>query len=266
MKALALCALAGCSAITGVDDLVFDRPENMVEYGDRLFIDPTEVSTAQYAAWLATSPPSPPASDAACAWNTSYMPGDAAPSGAQSDCKTNGYDFATMLRDKPDHPVACIDWCDAEAYCASQGKRLCGGIHDAAVSVYYDAPTGTFIQDRPMNSAWRLACAGEAGHASPSGDTYDASACNGADGEPRPVGGRARCEGGSPGMFDLSGNVEEWEDACSDASPGAVCARRGGGYYSAQIYDPTWLRCDFVLVGARKDMSSAIGARCCWEP
>lgn len=264
MRALALTLLVGCGAITGVDDLVFDRPENMIEYEDRLFIDPTEVTTAEYGAWLATQPVPP--TDAACAWNTSYVPGDNAPTGSTSDCAANGYDFAAMLRDKPDYPVTCIDWCDAAAFCASQGKRLCGGAHGTAISVYYDTATGGFLEDRPMNSAWQRACSGDDARAYPYGATYDASACNGEDGEPRPVGARARCEGGSPGMFDLSGNVEEWEDSCSDDSPGAVCARRGGGYYSAQIYDPTWLRCDFVLVGARKDMSSAIGARCCWEP
>jgi sulfatase modifying factor 1 len=268
-----LVALTGCGSLIGVDDLVFDRPEDMVEYTDEranaLFIDPREISNADYAAWLAADPAPAvaPQIATACAWNTSYVPGDTAPNGdAASDCTPGRYDWDTASRDTPHRPVSCIDWCDAATYCLGQGKRLCGGIDGETTSIRYDAATGAFVNDIPKSSAWYLACSAGGADAYPYGDVYDASACNGESGDSADVATRPRCEGGYAGAFDLSGNIEEWEDACVDSSTDSACSRRGGAFYSAQIYDPTWLRCDFQLVASRKAMAISIGARCCWEP
>ena len=81
-------------------------------------------------------------------------------------------------------------------------------------------------------SAWFLACShGAEQRAYPYGNTFETASCNGCAYEATcgqvvynlttPVGSLASCAGGYPGLFDMSGNVEEWEDACT-LSPGAA--------------------------------------------
>jgi Sulfatase-modifying factor enzyme 1 len=64
-----------------------------------------------------------------CAWNTSFQP-----ESSGSDCLNVWLIFD--LVNAPANPVACVDWCDAFAYCRSIGKRLCGafggGVHVAS--------------------------------------------------------------------------------------------------------------------------------------
>ena len=75
------------------------------------FIDAHEATFAEYAAFVdALSSKSPPALPARCAFKTDFMP---------SACT----DVAAL---PSQHPAACVDWCDAFAYCAFNGKRLCG--------------------------------------------------------------------------------------------------------------------------------------------
>jgi formylglycine-generating enzyme len=82
------------------------------------------------------------------------------------------------------------------------------------------------------------------------------------------VGTRPQCKSPSPGyahVFDLSGNVEEWEDSCEkSADTGAftdACRTRGGSFETPR--DDT--RCDAVPTSARQrsDVSPTLGFRCC---
>jgi formylglycine-generating enzyme len=266
-----LAALAmSCNVVIDVGDLAYDLPVGMVEYDDgggaRLFVDPIEVRVRDYADWLAGAPDT--ARGGSCSWNSTFVPGDARPNGpaGQEDCPKNLFDWAWAQAQTPDQPVSCVDWCDASAYCADQGKRLCGGVGGVTIPIEYDAETTLHVNPQPKTSAWYLACSRGGERKYPYGAAYDADACNGESGllrDARPSGG---CEGGYPGLFDMSGNIEEWEDACDSTAPDAACMRRGGGYYTGQIYDETWLGCGFLIAASRKAMASSIGFRCCWEP
>ena len=96
---------------------------------------------------------------------------------------------------------------------------------------------------------------------------YQATACNGdnrATGRAVDAGGYAGCEGGFPGLFDMSGSLNEWEDGCEQGVAGPRsdgCVHRGGAFYS----NAAGLRCDTVTV-ARRDYTDSdcdLAIRCC---
>jgi formylglycine-generating enzyme required for sulfatase activity len=209
-------------------------------------IDRTEVTRGQYEAWLATHPTTA-GQDPRCDWNATFTPPAwcAAVACQGADCAA--------------HPQACVDWCDAFAYCKAVGKRLCGARSGGSVDFgdgYADA----------NQSQWYNACTSGGVQAFPYGDNYEKGRCNGSDSGlamTAAAGSLARCQ--SPavfysGVFDLSGNVYEWEDAC-DGGTGASdnCRLRGGSYDTYYL----GMDCnqDFSL---RRDMiTQTQGIRCC---
>lgn len=200
-------------------------------------IDSTEVTNRQYAAWLAAVNAGEVEQTPECDFNTSFVPTDGMPPPAD------------------DRPVVFVDWCDAHAFCKWNGKRLCGKIGGGPVP-YAD------INDAAA-SQWYNACSGSGKLVFPYGNTYDPLVCNGHDrmaGTSVEVGTQSSCEGGLPGVFDLSGNVWEWEDAC-DGSTGSndTCRRRGGGYESIT----SDLDCPTTGGGARIASNETTGFRCC---
>jgi formylglycine-generating enzyme required for sulfatase activity len=62
-------------------------------------------------------------------------------------------------------------------------------------------------------------------------------------------------------VYDLSGNVWEWEDSCNNyAGSGDYCRLRGG---SCNYYDE-YLRCAYGDSDTRAlDYSAYVGFRCC---
>jgi formylglycine-generating enzyme required for sulfatase activity len=201
-------------------------------------IDSTEVTRAQYAAWLATSP-STAQQSAHCSWNTTYVPSS---------------DWPPV--DKTNHPVAFVDWCDAFAFCKAAGKRLCGKIGGGAeLNVY--------------SSQWYAACSENAKHDYPYGDVFNGQTCNGTEMQIEAalsVGTLAGCQSSSSGysgVYDLSGNVREWVDRCSGSNGGFdPCDWRGGGYSDAGIN----VRCISASLLKRLDAYPDLGFRCCSDP
>lgn len=126
-------------------------------------------------------------------------------------------------------PVAQITWCAAEAYCRWAGKRLCRGTHNV-----FD------------EGEWYSLCSANGTRTYPYGNDYDATACNDTSGATEPVGSRTGCEGGVPGLFDMTGNVQEFIDACNPtrdscmglgggATGGAANTCSTGGYYAPSV-------------------------------
>jgi len=210
-------------------------------------MDATEVSANDYAAFLAAKGADTSGQSTVCAWNTSYVPA--------ADWPRSG--SAKTL------PVTNVDWCDAAGYCAWAGKHLCGTLTGASTDL-----------SQPTNAAvdlWYYACShgGDANYKFPYGATYAPQACRGADAQPAngpqttiAGGSLATCTGGYPGLFDLSGNVAEWEDACSSAGAAAsqTCLLRGGGLFAPE----TTLFCaELVDKVARNSQYGWAGIRCC---
>lgn len=208
--------------------------EVRVELGaDTFCIGYREVTRGEYRSFLAA--PNQPPAGAACAWNSSY-----APEGWPAADNGDG-----------DFPASGVDWCDAAAFCAWRGRRLCGA-RGGGTSDYAEFASST--------DQWFIACTGPAGEPFPYGSSYDPTECNGDAGfGPRPATGGA-CSGGWPGLLDMSGNVWEWTDSCDDvAGRYDHCRQRGGSFGSSALQ----LRCDTDFVGRRDDQRPDVGFRCC---
>jgi formylglycine-generating enzyme required for sulfatase activity len=199
-------------------------------------IDATEVTSAQYTRFIAVGsmPATPPAG---CEQATDPTPIDHWP-------PPPGYG---------QFPVAEVTWCQAYAYCAWAGKRLCGEIGGGALAEI----NGT----NASLSQWLYACTDGGAHAYPYGDTFDPNACGGqaAQSTIAEVGSHAGCVGGLPGIHDLSGNVWEWTDTCHDETPGAFCHVLGGAFDSTQGD----LACAGERNWVRTSAAANIGFRCC---
>jgi formylglycine-generating enzyme required for sulfatase activity len=210
-------------------------------------IDETEVTNAQYAAFLAAKAGSTSGQPAYCAWNTSFAPASGWPAAAA----------------KCDFPVVQVDWCDARAYCAWAGKRLCGN------------PTGgptAFDGSNPISattSQWYAACSVGGIGKYPYGDLWMSGICVDNAYDPSPadattrVGTAAACHGVAgayASILDMVGNVREWEDDCDGTKDGGDNCRVRGGAFNDPSDKATCLAANAVHRDTKADN---IGFRCC---
>jgi sulfatase modifying factor 1 len=205
-------------------------------------IDTTEVTNGAYAQFLASNP-CVGDQPAECAFNGSFTPPNAWPA------------FG-----KDDFPVAYVNWCDAYAYCKWAGKHLCGEIGGGELAF------GNYAN--PTKDEWFAACSGGQNLKYPYGASYDAAVCNGLDtwgGDPivaksMPAGSESACVGGYPGLYDMSGNLWEWENSCSGkVGETDTCHARGGSFWSTGNV----MRCNFSSDRNRSNVARNIGFRCC---
>lgn len=234
-----ICGSAGCPACEGPAMM----PATTLE-GDPYRIDSTEVTNADYEKFLfaAVNPTTQPAD---CSWNTTFVPNT-----SDVGCTAAVYDPVN----RADYPVVCVDWCDARAYCEWAGKRLC--MHTGG------APT-----NGAPAAEWTGACSAQFTKTFPYADTYDPAACNGKDHGTAalvPVASLTTCEGGTPGLHDLSGNAREWAGSCDGAGADAECSSLGGSYKSPE----NSLKCfgGVNTIPARSFVTNDLGFRCCADP
>lgn len=159
---------------------------------------------------------------------------------------TDGQDCRNL---GPKHPVVCVDWCFAYAFCRSKGKRLCGRVGGGASSE-------SNLTDKNLDE-WTAACAGPnaARRFSWGGDTFEGTSCNTSSPTTEPIRTRKTCIGGAPGVYDMTGNVWEWTDNCSAFD----CWVRGGSFgHSGED-----ARCNGDVAIGRGDKYNDTGFRCC---
>jgi formylglycine-generating enzyme required for sulfatase activity len=219
----------------------------MVDAGE-FCIDETEVTQKDYAFFLAARAGDTSGQPPECAFNTSFAPLSSAGCGFDPNAT-------------PGKPVS-VNQCSASAYCRWANKRLCGRLASAG-----GGPTPTSERTNAKVSQWFSACSngGDGLHPYPYGITYLPNACNGGDHDAGlvAVGTLPNCVGGLPNLFDMSGNVKEWEDSCEggDASDGSndLCGVNGGNFASTSGA----LKCGAGLTATRSNGNCGFGFRCC---
>jgi sulfatase modifying factor 1 len=193
-------------------------------------VDSTEVTQTSYAKFLIGVVPTQPDS---CAGNK-----------LEPECP----EYNPTLY--PNRPVVCVDWCDARAFCTAAGKRMCGKVGGGTVDpgAYLDA----------NSNEWFRACSNGGTQKFPYGSLYGAGKCNDINApttSPTNVGSLAQCVGGYPGLYDMSGNVREWEDSCNVNG----CNARGGAYLDL----PDNVTCTAAILTTRTAATKELGFRCC---
>jgi len=209
-------------------------------------IDTTEVTNAQYAPFLQAVLADPAIAQQpgdSCSWNTDF------------NVYTQGY--PDPRNGDPNDPVRGVDWCDAYAFCRWANKRLCGSLGGG--------PSGYGDFASPQNE-WYLACSSNRKYAFTFGSTFDDKACNSAgtgNGEVAHVTAFPRCHPPDPPfspLYDMTGNVLEWENSCANAAVDSKCLTRGGWFRSPEAAS---LTCDKNGERARNDATQGVGIRCC---
>jgi hypothetical protein len=214
--------------------------------GTSYCIDQSEADINDYMAWLNTIP-DPGSQDPWCkSWNLSFAP-------------TN--DFIPNPP-SPGTPIQGVNWCQAQAFCASQGKHLCGQMGGTALPLSA-AAINDFTQDE-----WYNACSLQGTLTYPTGMAPGPALCNIGSSSPAPVSSFANCVGGFTGLVEMSGNVAEWEDSCDGYTSGASgqndnCAVRGGSYQSGGGSPIACNSGGVAVTHARSYTGPDVGFRCC---
>jgi sulfatase modifying factor 1 len=172
------------------------------------------------------------------------------------------YGYPGILSNTAEHdlPAVGMNWCEAQIHCHWAGKKLCGDID------------GVSPESADVDQAqWVAACSNFGANTYSYPGPFDPDICrsdacvndfHGLD----PALPNA-CEGGLPGLFNMSGNVHELTDNCVPAGGAGfeddLCQLRGGNCNLGEYTDCKW---DQAVERADKDPGNYQSFRCCWGP
>lgn len=222
------------------------------------WIDQKEVTVERYQQFLTAVPANQ------VSWNQDYC----AWKRERSDPISNRHDACTsqiLSREElpfaPDKPIRCVDFCDAQAFCAWEGKELCHEEDNFGIK-------GPFGYGQP----WFTACTNTFSTVYPWGNAASGSECNtGQTAEDcttiartcgvQRVGEYLQCVT-EHGVYDLLGNVDEWIYLCNtrisgDPDAPRGCLAKGGGY------DATLESCRLERTLRSDTRLPNLGFRCC---
>ena len=185
--------------------------------GTSYCMDPTEVTNRVYQAFLDDAPSLDLRPPACTEWP---QVDDAFLESFVEDLETYQPTSWPPAEGREEYPVVGITWCSAAAFCHADRKRLCGKIGGGALAFFVNDVEQELTDESyadPKLDEFANAMTRGGTRKYVYGDTYEDERCfvPGSHGsfELGPVKSRAGCEGGFPGLFDLGGNVYEFENA-----------------------------------------------------
>ncbi|MBX3209214.1 MAG: SUMF1/EgtB/PvdO family nonheme iron enzyme [Labilithrix sp.] len=157
-----------------------------------------------------------------------------------------------LLGARPDEslPMTQVSFCEARAFCAWAGKRLCGKVGGGPIPT-----TGPSSGPTTQQAAWFNACTG--GTADPHPLLSDGGCQLGASG-PRAAG--SGCQGGVRGLVDMVGNVWEWIEYVGERDGATPAVFMIGGGYG---HPPTSTTCGSLVQATLPFRGPDVGFRCC---
>jgi formylglycine-generating enzyme required for sulfatase activity len=251
-----LVALCGCEAVVRLDHFDDGCPPGRhgptsvrIDTSSGSYcIDSTEVTIAQYQEFLGAVSAASLSLRPSCAGKTDFRPRD-----------FTTQQVVVFAPGEENFPVDDVSWCDAYAYCAWAGKRMCGQIGGGPLAEGATETEASLAQ-------WYGACSRGGALPYPYGSAFNATTCGGMGagaGSPLgPVAQRAGCIGGYAGIHDMVGSVWEWNDVCDSNDPMSFCRAYGGAY---DAVGPHELSCTGMRNWSRQDGAQNIGIRCCTD-
>lgn len=156
----------------------------------------------------------------------------------------------------------CIDRYEASQTMGGTAQSVAGVLPWSTVSIGAASDACRAVDKRLCTEdEWNDACRGASGDRYPYGRSFIGDACNGVEngvGAAVNTGSMTSCEGGYPGLFDMSGNVWEWTSRCRFG----MCPMQGGSFGNPE----SRLDCNETFQADSTFESALVGFRCCVDP
>lgn len=172
------------------------------------------------------------------------------------------YGYPEILSNSAEHdlPAVGMNWCEAQIHCQWAGKKLCGDIDGVS-------PEGVDVDQ----TQWVAACTNFGANMYSYPGSFDPDICRSEacvnDFHGLDPALPNSCEGGLPGLYNMSGNVHELTDNCVPAGGAGfeddICRLRGGNCNLMEYTDCRW---EQAIERADKDPGNYQAFRCCWAP